>query len=52
MFIQPVDFSEDGTQHMCDGCPDITVYKDKLVYSCRMEEHKKFGTLLKTVPKN
>jgi hypothetical protein len=25
---------------MCDGCPDITVYKDELIWSCRMEEQK------------
>ena len=52
LFIQPVDFMKDGGQSMCDGCPDITVYKDKLVYSCRMEENKQFGTLLRSVPKN
>lgn len=51
MFIQPVDCLEDGRQSMCDGCPDITVYDDKLVWSCRMEELKNFGTFLRTVPK-
>lgn len=52
LFIQPVDFMKDGAQSMCDGCPDITVYKDELVYSCRLEENKQFGTLLRSVPKN
>ncbi|RME22251.1 MAG: radical SAM protein, partial [Candidatus Zixiibacteriota bacterium] len=51
MFIQPVDCMADGGQSMCDGCPDITVWKDKLVWSCRLEELKKFGTFLRTVPK-
>ena len=37
MFIQPVDFMQDGRQSMCDGCPDITVHEDKLVWSCRLE---------------
>lgn len=51
MFIQPVDFLPDGSQSMCDGCPDITVWNDKLVWSCRLEEPKQFGTFLRTVPK-
>jgi hypothetical protein len=52
MFIQPVDFTEKGEQNMCDGCPDITVYKDELIWSCRMEEQKQYDTWLRTVPKN
>ncbi|MGE5412416.1 MAG: radical SAM protein, partial [Clostridiales bacterium] len=50
MIIQPVDFMEDGSQNMCDGCPDITVWEDKLVWSCRLEEPKKFGCFLRSVP--
>ncbi len=50
MFIQPVDFMANGDQSMCDGCPDITVYDGKLVWSCRMEELKDFGTFLNTIP--
>ena len=52
MFIQPVDFTEKGEQNMCDGCPDITVYKDELVWSCRMKEQKQYDNWLRTVPKN
>jgi len=51
MIIQPVDFLEDGRQNMCDGCPDITVWNGKLVWSCRMEEQLKFGYNVKTYPK-
>ena len=51
MFIQPVDFMEDGEQSMCDGCPDITVHDGKLVWSCRLEEQKEHGTWLRTVPR-
>ncbi len=51
MIIQPVDFLDDGRQNMCDGCPDITVWEGKLVWSCRMEEQLKFGHNLKTYPK-
>jgi hypothetical protein len=52
MFIQPVDCMADGGQSMCDGCPDITVHEDKLVWSCRLEELKMFGTFLRTVPRS
>lgn len=52
MIIQPVDFLEDGTQSMCDGCPDMTVWNGKLVYSCRMEEQLKYGYNLRTYSKD
>ncbi|MFI5252726.1 MAG: radical SAM protein [Bacteroidota bacterium] len=51
MIIQPVDFLENGAQNMCDGCPDITVYNGELVWSCRLEELKKFGCWVQTYPK-
>jgi hypothetical protein len=50
MIIQPVDFLESGLQNMCDGCPDMTIYNGELVWSCRMEELKHFGTWVRTVP--
>lgn len=50
MIIQPVDFMDDGRQSMCDGCPDITVWEGKLVWSCRLEEQLKFGQNLRTYP--
>lgn len=52
MIIQPVDILPDGETNMCDGCPDITVWNDKLVWSCRMEEQLKFGKQVRVVPKN
>jgi len=52
MIIQPVDFLEDGRQNMCDGCPDMTVYKGKLYWSCRLEEIKEHGTFISTYPKD
>jgi MoaA/NifB/PqqE/SkfB family radical SAM enzyme len=52
MIIQPVDFLENGYQNMCDGCPDMTVWNGELVWSCRMEELKQFGTWVRTVPSN
>ncbi len=52
MFIQPVDCMVDGRQSMCDSCPDLTVWEDRLVWSCRLEEMKRFGTFLQTVPRS
>jgi hypothetical protein len=56
MVIQPVDFLSNGDQNMCDGCPDITVWKDRegkdrLVWSCRMEEPMQYGAFLHTAPR-
>jgi organic radical activating enzyme len=52
LIIQPVDFLDDGRQNMCDGCPDITVWDGKLVWSCRMEELMTFGYNVRTYPKD
>jgi hypothetical protein len=51
MVIQPIDILDDGRQSMCDGCPDMTVYKGKLAWSCRLEECLHFGEFVRTVPK-
>jgi Predicted Fe-S oxidoreductases len=56
MIIQPVDLMPNGDQSMCDGCPDITYWKDKngreqLVWSCRLEEPIKYGDFLRMIPK-
>jgi hypothetical protein len=50
MIIQPVDILEDGTQNMCDGCPDMTVLDGKLVWSCRLEEPMRYGRFVHMVP--
>jgi MoaA/NifB/PqqE/SkfB family radical SAM enzyme len=52
MIIQPVDITTEGIQSMCDGCPDMTVWNGKLVWSCRMEEQLKYGHNLRTYHKN
>lgn len=49
--IQPVDMMSDGGMNMCDGCPDITVHKGKLYWSCRLEEIKTHGTFVNAVPR-
>ena len=56
MIIQPVDLMNNGDQSMCDGCPDITYWKDKdgtekLVWSCRLEELMQYDNFLRMVPK-
>ncbi|MGD8726616.1 MAG: hypothetical protein PVH40_03170, partial [Gemmatimonadales bacterium] len=51
MIIQPVDVFEDGRQNMCDGCPDMTVFDGRLVWSCRLEECLHFGGFARTAPK-
>ena len=50
MIIQPVDTLADGRLSMCDACPDVTVYKDELVWSCRLDERLKFGQLMRLEP--
>lgn len=51
MVIQPADIYPDGRQNMCDGCPDMTVWNDRLVWSCRLEEPERFGDFVQIVPK-
>jgi len=50
MIIQPVDLLADGRQSMCDACPDMTVFEDQLVNSCRLDEKLQFGQFMRTVP--
>jgi MoaA/NifB/PqqE/SkfB family radical SAM enzyme len=52
MIIQPADILEHGAVNMCDGCPDITVWNDQLVWSCRMEEQNKWGQNVRMVPRH
>jgi len=49
--IQPVDAMEQGGFDMCDGCPDMTVYKGKMYWSCRLEEVKQYGSFVTAVPR-
>ncbi len=51
MIIQPADIYADGRQNMCDGCPDMTVWNDRLVWSCRLEEPERFGDFVQMVPR-
>lgn len=51
VIIQPADVYQDGRINMCDGCPDITVWNDELVWSCRMEEQYRWGMNVRFSPK-
>jgi hypothetical protein len=51
MIIQPADVYADGRINMCDGCPDITVWNDELVWSCRLEEQMRWDGNVRLVPK-
>ena len=51
MMIQPIDVLEDGSQNMCDSCPDMTVLDGKLVWSCRVEEPLHYGDFVRSIPK-
>ncbi len=51
MMIQPIDVLDDGSQNMCDGCPDMTVLDGKLVWSCRIEEPLQYGCFVQSIPK-
>jgi hypothetical protein len=50
MIIQPADIDESGHQNMCDGCPDMTVWNGRLVWSCRLEEPETYGDFVQMVP--
>lgn len=51
MMIQPIDVLPDGRQNMCDGCPDVTAYEGQIVWSCRLEEYRKYGGLVTCAPR-
>jgi hypothetical protein len=49
--MQPHDVLDNGEQDLCDGCPNKTFWKGRLVSECRMEEHIRFGRLMTMVRK-
>jgi hypothetical protein len=49
--IQPADAVEQGGFDMCDGCPDMTVYRGRMYWSCRLEEVKQYGCFVHAVPR-
>jgi hypothetical protein len=49
--IQPVDAMAQGGFNMCDGCPDMTVHRGRMYWSCRLEEVKQYGCFVDAVPR-
>jgi hypothetical protein len=47
--IEPNTLLPDGEFEMCDSCPDITYHAGRLVHSCRLDEYRLYGTLVKAV---
>ncbi len=50
LIIQPIDMLANGQMNMCDGCPDMTVHGDELVWSCRLDERIRYGRNLWAKP--
>jgi hypothetical protein len=46
LIMQPQDVLPDGRQDLCDGCPNKTYHKGKLVSACRKEEYIQFGDMI------
>jgi hypothetical protein len=49
--LSPVYTLDDGRQAMCDGCPDMEVWKGGLVCSCRLDELRRHGCFLSARPR-
>jgi hypothetical protein len=49
--VQAPDLLADGRVDMCESCPDMTFFDGRLVNSCRLDEHRRYGGLLTAVPR-
>jgi hypothetical protein len=49
--VQAPDLLPDGRVDMCESCPDMTFFEGRLVNSCRLDEHRRYGCLLRAVPR-
>ena len=49
--LQPIDILPNGEQDHCDGCPNGTVWKNRLVPACQLDNFVKFGSPIRMVPK-
>ena len=48
---QAFDVLPNGEQDHCDGCPNKTLWKDRLVSACVLDEYLKYGAQAVLVPK-
>jgi len=46
IIVQAHDISIFGDMDMCEGCPDMTFFKGRLVNSCRLDEYRKYGRFI------
>lgn len=51
MLQQPIELI-DGMSNHCDGCVNQMIYDGKLIYSCRLDEYRIFGSLITFIQKN
>jgi hypothetical protein len=49
---QPVDILPTGEIDLCDGCPNKTLWKDRLVSACVLEEYLQHGGPVYAVSKS
>jgi hypothetical protein len=49
--LQPIDILPNGEQDNCDGCPNGTVWQDRVVPACQLDNYMKFGGPVTMVPK-
>ena len=50
--LQPLDILPNGEEDTCDGCPNKTIWENRLVSACRLDDYKYFGGPLKPLPRN
>jgi hypothetical protein len=49
--LQPIDILPNGEQDHCDGCPNGTVWKDRVVPACQLDNYLRFGGPISMVPR-
>ncbi len=47
--VQAPDMMDNGMPSMCESCPDMCVWEDNLVNSCRLDEYRKYGRLMNAI---
>jgi MoaA/NifB/PqqE/SkfB family radical SAM enzyme len=50
--VQAPDMMENGMASMCESCPDMCVWEDNLVNSCRLDEYRRYGRLMNAIVHN
>jgi hypothetical protein len=50
--LQPIDILPNGEQDNCDGCPNGTVWNDRIVPACQLDNYTRFGGPVQMVPRS